>query len=172
MKFSDGYWLIHDGLEVAFCAYVYEVQAQGKELQVLAATRDVSARSAQQDGPLLTLRIFSPRTGIIGVRLEHFQGAPEARPAFALTAEETADVEVRVDERGATLRSGGLTARVIRGPGGAIEFVRGGSRLTGIGPRSQGYAVEHASGRAHVFDRLGLSAGENVYGLGERFGRS
>src|SRR5512142_2116830 len=145
MKVSDGQWLISDGLEVASCAHVHDVQVRGRELHVLVAARDVSARAAQLDCPLLTLRIFSPRTGIIGVRLEHFQGAPPARPAFALAAEERPEVEVRANEREGTLRSGGLTARVRRGPGGGLEILRGGAPLTGVESRGQGYAVERGT---------------------------
>jgi alpha-D-xyloside xylohydrolase len=169
MKISDGQWLLREGLEVASCAHVHEVEVRGRELHVLAAPRDVGARSAQQDGPLLTLRISSPRTGVIGVRLEHFQGGPEPRPAFALAAQETPDVEAHAEEGGASLRSGGLTVRVARGPGGGLEVLRGGVRLTGVAPRGQGWVLDRARGQAHVFARLGLAPGETVYGLGERF---
>jgi alpha-D-xyloside xylohydrolase len=169
MKIVDGQWLIREGLEVTHCLHVHDLEVRGRELVVHAAARDVSARAAQQDGPLFTLRIFSPRTGIVGIRLEHFQGAPEAGPAFALHPEEAPDVEVRVDERQGTLRSGGLTARVLRGTGAGLELLRGGVPLTAVAPRGQGYAVERAGGRAHLFARLGLRAGETVYGLGERF---
>ncbi len=169
MKISDGQWLIREGLEVASSAHVHDVQVRGRELHVLLAPRDVSDRAGQLDCPLLTLRIYSPRTGVIGVRLEHFQGAPPARPAFALAEEERPEVEARVDEGEGTLRSGELTARVRRGPGGGLEILRGDTPLTGVEPRGQGYAVERATGRAHVFARLGLAVGENVYGLGERF---
>ena len=102
MKISDGQWLTREGLEVTAAAHVHEVEVRGRELHALLAARDVSARAAQLDCPLLTLRVFSPRTGVVGLRLEHFQGAPEARPAFELSAEASPDVEVRADERGAT----------------------------------------------------------------------
>jgi alpha-D-xyloside xylohydrolase len=124
MKISDGQWLIREGLEVVLGSHVHDVEVRGRELHVLLATRDVSARAAQLDCPLLTLRVFSPRTGVVGLRLEHFQGAPEPWPAFERSSEESPEVEVRVDERQATLRSGGLTARVVRGPGGAVEILR------------------------------------------------
>jgi alpha-D-xyloside xylohydrolase len=169
MKICDGQWLTREELEVASAAHVHEVAVRGRELHVLAATRDVSARTAQQDGPLFTIRVFSPRTGVVGVRLEHLQGGPAPRPAFALAAEEAPDVEAQATADGAWLRSGGLTVRVARGPGGGLTVERGGARLTGVGPRDQGTAVERAGGRKHLFTRLGLSVGEAVYGLGERF---
>src|SRR5512140_800616 len=170
MKISDGQWLIRDALEVAFAAHVHDVQVRGSELLVFVAARDVSARAAQQDGPLFTLRISSPRTGVLAFALEHLQGGPEPRPAFALAAEERPDVALAAGPVEATLRSGGLTARVVRGPGGGVDVLRGGERLTGVAARGQGFAVERATGRKHAFARMGLSVGENVYGLGERFG--
>jgi alpha-D-xyloside xylohydrolase len=169
MKITDGQWLIREGLELASCAHVHDVEVRGRELHVLVATRDVSARVAQVDVPLLTLRIFSPRSGVVGIRLEHFQGGPEPRPAFALLAEDSPDVEVRADERQATLRSGGLTARVVRGPGGGVEILRDGVPLTGVESKGQGTVVERATGRRHLFARMSLGVAENVYGLGERF---
>jgi alpha-D-xyloside xylohydrolase len=169
MKMIDGQWMVAEGLELAPCAHVHEIEAVGRELLVHAAARDVSARADQLDGPLFTLRISSPRTGVIALRLEHFQGGAPARPGFALEAEAAPDVEVRAGPDQGTLRSGGLTARVARGGGGAVEFLRGGARITGVAARGQGRAVERATGKARLFARLGLAAGECVYGLGERF---
>jgi alpha-D-xyloside xylohydrolase len=169
MKILDGQWLIREGLEVVSAAHVHEVEVRGRELHVLAAPRDVSERAAQLDIPLLTLRISSPRTGVVALRLAHHDGGPEPRPRFALAAEDAPDVEVRADAAGATLRSGGLEVRVGRGPGGGLEVLRGGRRLTGVAPRDQGFLRDRATGRGHAFARLGLAPGELVYGLGERF---
>ncbi|HYD39772.1 MAG TPA: alpha-xylosidase [Anaeromyxobacter sp.] len=169
MQIVDGQWLIREGLELAPCAFVHDVQVRGRTLEVVAATRDVSARSAQQDGPLLAVRISSPRTGVVAVRVAHFEGAPEARPAFALAAQEAPDAEVSADAAGGTLRTGGLTVRVARGPGGGLDIVRGGARLTGVAPKGQGWLLDRTTGRGHAYARLGLAAGEAVYGLGERF---
>jgi alpha-D-xyloside xylohydrolase len=169
MKILDGQWMLREGLDVSAVAYVQGFEVAGRDLLVYLATRDVSARAAQQDGPLFTLRLFAPRTGIIGLRLEHFQGGPVRGPAFALETEPAPDAEARASGEEATLRSGALTARIRRGGDGAVELLRGGARLTGVGARQQGYVVEAGSGRAHTFARVGLSAGECVYGLGERF---
>jgi alpha-D-xyloside xylohydrolase len=75
MKISDGNWLIRDGLNVLYSAALHSVETIGDELLVHAAPRDVSSRERQLDTGLLTWRFFSPQSGVIGVRIEHFRGA-------------------------------------------------------------------------------------------------
>ena len=75
MKISDGNWLIQPGLNLIHPLQVFEVEQQGNEMVVYAAPRDVRERTWQLDTPLFTLRFFSPQEGIVGVRIEHFQGA-------------------------------------------------------------------------------------------------
>ncbi len=83
MKISDGNWLIQPGLNLIQPVQVYEVEQQGNEMVVYAAPRDVRERAWQLDTPLFTLRFFSPQEGIIGVRMEHFQGALDNGPALS-----------------------------------------------------------------------------------------
>lgn len=75
MKISDGNWLIQPGLNLIHPLQVFEVEQQDNEMVVYAAPRDVRERTWQLDTPLFTLRFFSPQEGIVGVRIEHFQGA-------------------------------------------------------------------------------------------------
>jgi alpha-D-xyloside xylohydrolase len=179
MKISDGNWLIHEGLQVLYPVHVHDVQVRGKELLVHAAPRDVSSRAFQLDTALLTLRIFSPQAGVIGVRIERYQGARPAGPNFELHRDDNLDVQTRLTDDEATLTSGSLTVRIARRGDWAIDFLRDGrasaaggmpvrERLTGSGFRSAGHVTE-TGGRTHVFERLDLSVGETVYGLGERF---
>ena len=169
MKILDGQWLIREGLQVFPCAHVQDIETDGRDLLVLLANRDVSARAAQQDGPLLTLRLFAPRTGIIGVRLEHFRDGEVPSPAFELDTEPAPDVETNISPEAATLRSGSLTARVARDGKGEVVFLRDGVPLTRVATKQQGHVIETATECTHMFTRLDLSVGENVYGLGERF---
>lgn len=75
MKISDGNWLIQPGLNLIHPVQVFDVEQQGNEMVVYAAPRDVRERTWQLDTPLFTLRFSSPQEGVIGVRMEHFQGA-------------------------------------------------------------------------------------------------
>ena len=75
MKISDGNWLIQPGLNVTYPAQVFDVEQQGNDLVVYVAPRDVRERTWQLDTLMFTVRLFTPQEGIVGVRIEHFQGA-------------------------------------------------------------------------------------------------
>lgn len=73
MKISDGNWLIQPRLNLIHPLQVFEVEQQGNEMVVYAAPV-MCVNVPQLDTPLFTLRFFSPQEGIVGVRIEHFQG--------------------------------------------------------------------------------------------------
>lgn len=73
MKISDGNWLIQHGLNLIHPLQVFEVEQQDNEMVVYAAPV-MCVNVPQLDTPLFTLRFFSPQEGIVGVRIEHFQG--------------------------------------------------------------------------------------------------
>jgi alpha-D-xyloside xylohydrolase len=168
MKFIDGNWLVPENLALLHQVYVHQVLVEGNEMVAHIAARELRTRADQINAPLFILRLFSPAEGIIGVRVEHFQGAAVRRPAFRFNG---ADHVGRIEQTDATiaLHSGGLAAVLPRQGRYRLDFVRDGVRLTGNGPRDAGYALERDSKTPHVFQRLDLSVGENVYGLGERF---
>lgn len=169
MKISDGNWLIQPGLTLIQPIQVFDVEQHGSEMVVYAAPRDVRERGWQLDTPLFTLRFFSPQEGIIGVRIEHFQGALNNGPHFPLNIAQNVPVEIRNNEAFAQLQSGELTVRVGKGDNCAIDFLRGGKRITGSQMKNNGYVQDSNSGRNYLFERLDLGVGETVYGLGERF---
>ena len=169
MKISDGNWLIQPGLSLIHPLQVFEVAQQGNEMVLYAGTKDVSARAAQLDTPLFTLRFFSPQEGIIGVRLEHFQGGLDKGPHYPLNQRSDVPVSMENNAEFASLTSGSLTVKVTKGDGWALDFLRNGERITGSAFKNSGYVQDSNTQRTHVFERLDLSVGETVYGLGERF---
>ena len=84
MKISDGNWLIQPGLNVTCPVQVFDVEQQGNDLVVYVAPRDVRERTWQLDTLMFTVRLFSPQEGIVGVRIEHFQGALNNGPHYPL----------------------------------------------------------------------------------------
>lgn len=169
MKISDGNWLIQPGLALIHPLQVFEAQQQGNELVVYAAPRDVRERAWQLDTPLFTLRFFSPQTGIIGVRIEHFQGGVARGPDYPLQADSSTPVTIENNETCAMLTSGNLSVRVSKGEFWALDFLRDGERITGSQVKNNGYVQDANSGKNYMFERLDLGVGETVYGLGERF---
>ncbi|UTJ47541.1 alpha-xylosidase [Atlantibacter subterranea] len=169
MKISDGNWLIQPGLTLTHPLQVFDVEQHGNEMVVYAAPRDVRERTWQLDTPLFTLRFFSPQQGIIGVRIEHFQGAVNNGPHYPLNVLGNVQVEMRNTPEFAELKSGNLSVRVTKGENWALDFLRDGVRITGSQAKNNGYVQDGNASRQYMFERLDLSVGETVYGLGERF---
>lgn len=169
MKISDGNWLIQPGLALIHPVQVFDVEQQGNEMVVYAGMKDVRERGNQLDTPLFTLRFFSPQEGIVGVRIEHFQGAVNNGPHYPLNVLQDVKVTMQNTEAFAELKSGNLAVRVTKGTEWALDFLRDGVRITGSAVKNNGYVQDANSGNTHMFERLDLGVGETVYGLGERF---
>ncbi|WP_127902245.1 alpha-xylosidase [Solirhodobacter olei] len=168
MKFSDGNWLVPDNLALLNPVHVHEVRAEGTGLVAIIATRDLKGRGDQLNTGVFLLRLTSPADGIIAVRLEHFRGARQLGPDFALAAGD-GHGQIRWTGQEAILETGQLSARLPREGRYRLDFLRDGRRLTGSGLKAAGQARDRDTGAAHVFERLDLDVGEYVYGLGERF---
>lgn len=169
MKISDGNWLIQPGFALIHPIQVFDVELSGNEMVVYAGTKDVSERAGQLDTPLFTLRFFSPQEGIVGVRIEHFQGAVNTGPHYPLNVLSDVKVEMQNTAEFVELKSGNLSVRVTKGDSWALDFLRDGVRITGSAFKNNGYVQDANTGSTHVFERLDLGVGETVYGLGERF---
>ncbi|AWH87741.1 alpha-xylosidase [Limnobaculum parvum] len=169
MKISDGNWLIKEGLSLLHPLYVFEVEQHNREMVIYAAPRDASTRGAQVDSPLFTLRFFSPLEGVIGVRIEHFSGRVARGPDYPLMPRDTHTVQFDDNPQFAALYSGNLSVRVTKGNEWSLDFLRNGERITGSVAKSNGYIQSANDGKTYLYERLDLSVGETVYGLGERF---
>ena len=169
MKISDGNWLIQEGLLLTHPLQVFEVQRSGNDMVIYAAPKDASERASQLDSPLFTLRFFSPQTGVIGVRITHFDGETDKGPHYPLLQSDTPELRFEDNEEFAALHSGDLCVRVTKGNNWTLDFLRNGRRITGSVAKSNGYVQDANSQKTYMMERLDLGVGETVYGLGERF---
>lgn len=207
MKFTNGYWMIRDGVDALYAREAYELAADAttESLNVLAPTSVVRGRYDTLNLPTFNVDITTPAEGVIRVRAEHWQGATEY-PGFPLNADKpgsrdyvtvradgNGDGEVGVNGADVTLTTGGLTVKVVKGAPWNLTFIgEDGKVLTESAGKSLGRFKLGAEsnvtaqpvsefgvsmdGSAHdesdVFTaiQLHLSVGEDVYGLGERFG--
>ncbi|WP_112289397.1 alpha-xylosidase [Rahnella sp. AN3-3W3] len=169
MKISDGNWLIQDGLSLTHPLQVFEVQRSGNDMVIYAAPKDASERASQLDSTLFTLRFFSPQTGVIGVRITHFDGETDKGPHYSLLQSDTPELRFEDNEEFAALHSGDLCVRVTKGNNWTLDFLRNGRRITGSVAKSNGYVQDANSQKTYMMERLDLGVGETVYGLGERF---
>ena len=207
MKFTNGYWMIRDGVDARYAREAYELAADAttESLNVLAPTSVVRGRYDTLNLPTFNVDITTPAEGVIRVCAEHWQGATEY-PGFPLNADEpgnrdyvtvqangNGDGEVGVNGADVTLTTGGLTAKVVKGTPWNLTFIgEDGKVLTESAGKSLGrfklgaesnvtaqpvseFGVTmdgSARDESDVFIaiQLHLSVGEDVYGLGERFG--
>jgi len=188
MKFTDGFWQVRPGVTPLYAHEAYDIHDSGNELVVTAPTGLIFSRGATLNRPTLTVTLSSPLPGIIGVKIEHHQGALD-RPGFDLLGAEAGHGVTVVDETGGSLTSGDLTATIGQGAPWNLSFSSGGRVLTSSGAKSVGYlqlangaqveagpvgnaraATSGPASATYVHEQLSLGVGELVYGLGERFG--
>ncbi|WP_016905788.1 alpha-xylosidase [Streptomyces xiaopingdaonensis] len=169
MKFTDGYWMMREGVSAAHAAEVADTRVEADRFTLYAPVRHLRHRGDTLNGPLLTVECFAPAEGVIGVRVTHLAGGVDRGPHFALeTPAGTATGEVTHEGDQLRLVSGGLTLSVDTAAPYGLEFSAGGRTLTTVGPRGTGYATT-PDGAHHSVAQLSLGVGELVYGLGERF---
>jgi alpha-D-xyloside xylohydrolase len=178
MKFSDGCWMLRDGVRPFHPTVAHRVTATEDTLTVLAPAVAPRDRSEMHDLVALTIELSSPTVDVIRVRLSRHSGGQRRGPDFPVFAGSSPDVQVDVDESVASLQSGRLAAHIHRAGPWSLDFVADGRTLTASGPGSMA-AIEWpghgrragGDGTGHfMVERLSLDVGEHVYGLGERFG--
>ncbi|TMR31429.1 alpha-xylosidase [Actinomadura geliboluensis] len=167
MKFSDGYWMMREGVQAFHPVEVLDVDAGADSFTVYAPVQKIRHRGDLLKGPVVTVTCEAPMPDVIGVTLTHFAGERRRGPEFELAI--APGGEVAVGEEAATLTSGALSVRVGRGEGWRVDFLADGRRLTGSAPKAQA-VIDTDDGRHYVREQLDLGVDHFVYGLGERFG--
>ncbi|CAM5273003.1 Alpha-xylosidase OS=Streptomyces glaucescens OX=1907 GN=SGLAU_03435 PE=3 SV=1 [Streptomyces glaucescens] len=169
MKFTNGFWRIRDGVQVAYATEVRDVHVESKRFTAHASAQVVRHRGDTLNAPLLTVDCFSPAEGVIGVRVTHHAGKLHPGPDFALAAEPGGAGEVRRDGTVTELTSGPLTLRLDRAAPWVLTFHDpDGREVTRAGRKGTAFATTD-DGTHHVLAQLALGVGEQIYGLGERF---
>jgi alpha-D-xyloside xylohydrolase len=168
MKFTDGNWLLRQGVQAFYPAEARDIAISGDTLTVYAPTRRIAHRGDTLAGPLLTIELSSPLPDVIRVKLTHFAGQAPKSPRFVLFEQGAPDVKIASDDAVATLNSGRLTVRVPRTDPWRVEFLGDDRIITSSAARGMG-SVEVAGDGHYMHEQLGLGVGEMVYGLGERF---
>jgi len=168
MKFTYGNWLLQKGVTAHYPAEAHDAAVSGRGLVFHAPVRPIRHRGDTLQGPLLTVRIDSPMTDVIRVRIEHFTGAADTGPHIPLYPEKKPKVSIKVTDEEAILKSGSLSAHVLRGKAWGVSFQSGDKTLTSSISKCMGY-IEWPGHGNFVHEQLTLGVGECVYGLGERF---
>jgi alpha-D-xyloside xylohydrolase len=171
MRFTDGFWQLRPGVRAHYPTEAREVVIEPDAVTIHAPTRKIRNRGDTLNLPVVTLQLRSPMADVLSVTIGHWSGGVDRGPHFPVdTADGPAPLDVEEDDDWLVVSSGRLSARVRRGahqPWG-IEFTAGGTLLTRTGPKAM--AVLDTDDGRFVREQLDLGVGEQVYGLGERFG--
>ena len=187
MKFTDGFWQLRPGVRALYAQDAYDIWAGENSITITAPTKVVETRGDTLNRTTLTVTLSSPLPGIIGVRIEHFQGGHD-QLAFSLDGAEPGHGEVEVTSTGGTITSGCISASVSTGAPWDLRFESNGRSLTRSGSKALAYlqldpgarvdrgplggvrTAQAATSATYLHEQLDLQVGELVYGLGERFG--
>ncbi|MFI5754619.1 alpha-xylosidase [Streptomyces sp. NPDC051569] len=172
MKFTDGYWQMRPGVTPRYAAEVADAAVTENDVTLYAPVKRVTDRGHTLNSPLLTVKLWSPAEGVIGVRTTHQGGKVRRGPEFELTTGADgpgqSPATVLRDGSKIELTSGELSLTVDTDAPWLLDFTAAGKSLTSVGARGTGFVTDDEN-RHHMVGQLPLGVGETVYGLGERF---
>ena len=154
------------GVTPHYAAQVYDASISDSSISAIVPCHHINHRGDTLGGANLTITFSSPLPGVISVRMVHHDGVNAKQPSFDVSCV-ACPVTTGEDEESLWLTSGSLTARISK-KNYKIEFLRGETVVTTSPNRGAAY-MEVAGEGGFVLDKLTLSVGEQVYGLGERF---
>lgn len=175
MKFHNGCWMFKEGYECFSPQHVYEVRKNDKEVILCAPTNRISHKGDTLGGINLTIKITAPMSEVIRVQTFHHMGLKKREPEFELNLPPMENIEIEENEKQLIVKSGHLSL-VIDTKNWSMYYKRDEKLLSKSGWRDLGYIK--GDWRGHAYDKgdhaymrqqLGLSVGELIYGLGERF---
>ncbi|CDO70687.1 Glycoside Hydrolase Family 31 protein [Trametes cinnabarina] len=197
MRFNDGFWLLKSGVKAYYGLQVVQGSEDGNGYNLQVSTKPIRHRGDTLAGPVLSVRVYSPTEGVIGVKIEHFKHV-DPTPNIALFPDDppVPSVSLAKTETTWSVTTGGLKAEITQNPY-AITFKSPTRTLTAAGYKHQAvfdvpykWTLRSASSSSclttdvssnphpgvppetvrYVHSELNLSPGELIYGLGEQFG--
>ncbi len=168
MKFSNGYWLIKEGITAHFARDLFEYSRTGDGLRAIVAATPMRTRGDTLNSTVITLDITAPMPNVIGVRIRHFYGDKPGHRPIALGSEPVTPV-VTIDGRSASFTSGDLTLKLEGEDAFRMDFLAEGKVLSSAAPKACGWFEDKTTGKNYTRGQLSVGVGESIYGLGERF---
>ncbi|KAI0371721.1 alpha-glucosidase [Pilatotrama ljubarskyi] len=197
MRFNDGFWLLKSGVKPSFGLQVVQGLEDGDGFNLQVATKAIRHRGDTLAGPVLSVRVYSPTEGVVGVKIEHFKHV-DPTPNIALFPDDPPipAVSLSKSENTWSVTTGGLSAEITQNPY-TITFKSPTRTLTAAGFKHQAvydvpykWTLRSASNSSclttdvssnprpevppetvrYINSELNLSPGELIFGLGEQFG--
>ncbi len=167
MKFTDGAWMMREGVRASYAAEAYQIHTTADEIVITAPTTNIRHRGDTLQGPVLKVRLSSPMEDVIRVKITHFEGGQDHGPHFEI-AETSPSVHIQNNDQELSLTSGKLSVSIPPKSGWSLTFTAEGKAITKSPGRSTALMNVVGEG-SYIQDQLTLGVGECVYGLGERF---
>lgn len=176
MKFSNGCWVQKEGVAIFSPAEIYETKRDNNSITFCAPTHKITHRGDTLGGPNLTIKISAPAPEVLRVQTFHYMGVVDHGPNFELSVDNTVTLSVEETIDTYKISSGSLNL-IINKQTAEMQFNRGDYKLTTsrnkdlayIKTAFKGFVYETDNHDAYMREQLGLSVGELIYGLGERF---
>lgn len=165
MKFTDGFWLLREGVTALHATSLQKVEPSGNGFSALVAPKVVEHRGATLNSALFELEFSSPLPDVIGVRVRHHRGGEDSL-SFDLNTDNPVTHFLEGDQE-VSLTSGALTAKLSKGSSFNLEFLAADKVLTH--QRAKSLSIFNDGSAHYLAAQLNLGVGELVYGLGERF---
>jgi len=165
MKFTDGFWLLRDGVSALHATHLQKVEQSNEGFSALVAPKVVEHRGATLNSALFELEFSSPASDVIGVRIRHHRGGEDSL-SFALN-NQAPKTSFTQNEEGVEFTSGSLTAKLHHGSAFNLEFIADERVITH--QRAKSISIFNDGSAHYLSAQLNLGVGELVYGLGERF---
>ncbi len=176
MKFSNGCWLQKEGCECFSPAQVYFSKIEPDLVTLCAPTNKIYHRGNTLGGVNLTICISAPFPEVLRIQTFHHMGVQKKKPSFELAKAQTGNLHVQETEDTFIITSKSLRLEVEKSTC-AMTFFRGEEKITSSTTKDlaymktdfRGLVYDKGTQDAYMRERLNLSVGELIYGLGERF---
>ncbi len=167
MKFTDGNWLVKEGMKIYGAAEIVDAKMADDAAVLYVMPFSIKNKGSTLGGPMMTIVLSSPHDDVIRVSAYHFKGIKEKGPEFIVNDERKAFIFEEENEF-MNFKSGNLTVKIRKTGDFSMSFFYKGRYLTGSDFKSLAY-ITSENGQVFMREQLNLDVGEYAYGLGERF---
>jgi alpha-D-xyloside xylohydrolase len=164
MKFTNGYWLTREGVQINSLIEIVDVKVQEKKATLYVVPKNIRHRGDTLDGGMITIEITSPQENTFKVSMDHFKGGVDRRPQFGVK-EDARELECSEGTEKIVITAG-LSKVVFARGHWEVRYYFNGSYITGTSWRSTAYITGEKN---YMREQFELSINESIYGLGERF---
>src|SRR5690554_5651196 len=167
MKFTDGYWLVREGLQLQNPIEIRDTKVDADSVTTFSATKVVRTKGDTLNATILTQKFSSPMPDVIKVQFYRHIGKANKGPEFEINSIEGHKVGIENDEEQAVFTSGRLQVRIGK-TDGKLDYYYDNKRVAGSNNKGPAHIIDQHK-KTFVRQQLDLGVGEYIYGLGERF---